>query len=72
MKTTINICCEDKRELLMHLDVIKEVLVAQYNDIEKELNDYNNLGVKFELEDSNCYGTHTLIIKEEQKNENNK
>jgi hypothetical protein len=55
MITTIKIECEDKRELLMHLEVIKEELEQLVDtDVEEGL----------VLEDSNCYGTHTLIVKE--------
>jgi hypothetical protein len=55
MKTIINIECEDKRELIMHLEVIKEEL--------EQLVDTDVID-GLELEDSNCYGTHTLIVKE--------
>ena len=54
METTIIIDCEDKRELLVHLDVIKRQLEEVVDtDVEEGL----------ELEDSNCYGTHILKIK---------
>lgn len=57
MKTTIKIKCEDKRELLMHIDVIKE-------EIEK-LNLDEPFEDSLEFEDHNCYGDHEVKIKDE-------
>lgn len=57
MKTIIEIECDDKRELLMRIDVIKE-------EIEKLSLDepFEN---PFEFEDHNCYGDHEVKIEDE-------
>ena len=57
MKTTIEIDCEDKRELLIHLDVIKE-------QIEKVSEEELACSDPYELEDHNCYGDHYVTIEQ--------
>jgi hypothetical protein len=57
MKTLIEIECDDKRELLLHLTVIRE-------DIEK-LNLDEPFNEPFKIEDNNCYGTHDVTIADE-------
>ena len=56
MKTTIEIDCEDKRELLMHLSNIAETIkLLKEEDIDSD---------PFEIEDSNCYGEHYVTIEQ--------
>ena len=55
MKTAITISCEDKRELMLHLQVLIEQLEQVYDEVVDE---------GFELEDHNCYGDHYLKVIE--------
>ena len=57
MKTTITIDCEDKRELIMHLENIKE-------EVELLKEDEVACSDPFEFEDSNCYGEHYVTIEQ--------
>lgn len=57
MNIEINICCEDERELLVHLSVIRR-------NIKREIKrQKGGLLVPATLKDSNCYGDHTVNIK---------
>jgi hypothetical protein len=53
MKVKIEINCEDERELMIHLVVIRD-------QIRKALKKNENF--EGELKDSNCYGYHTIKI----------
>jgi hypothetical protein len=56
MTIEIEIICEDERELLLHLTVIRE-------QIKKEIKKQKGeLLVPATLKDSNCYGDHTVNI----------
>lgn len=59
MKAKIEIDCESGRELIVHLRVIttklkKIIKEAKTKDIKKPI----------KLSDNNCYGVHTVVIKE--------
>ena len=54
MEVKIKIACEDKRELIMHL----EVLIDQIKSLKEDNFD------DVELEDHNCYGDHHCRISE--------
>lgn len=55
MITTIVIDCDDQRELLLHLTVIREQIRKAFKK------DPEFAG---KLEDDNCYGSHTVEIKD--------
>jgi len=57
MRTTITINCEDERELLLHLTVIRQQIKSEI----KKQKGYLEKDVK--LTDNNCYGDHTVNIK---------
>lgn len=52
----INIDCEDEKELLSHLSVIRQQIKKEW----KSQGEY--IKVPATLEDSNCYGNHTVNI----------
>lgn len=55
MKVIIEIECEDKEELLMHLDVISSGI---------EIMDVESITEKgIFISDANCYGRHEVTIK---------
>ena len=62
MKATIIIECDDEQDLFMHLSVIRQSLKQK----SKQMNGFENLQTykKVEIEDSNCYGNHSVILEE--------
>lgn len=58
MKTEINIECEDERELLTHLSVIRQQIKKAFKTLEKEPEQD-----VVRLSDNNCYGDHTVEIQ---------
>lgn len=57
MKTEIYIDCEDERELLIHLSVIRQNVKKSFRKLEKEP---EHDVIKFT--DANCYGHHIVNI----------
>ena len=55
MKVTISIDCEDERELLTHLSVIRQQVKKEFKKLDKEP---EQDVVRFS--DSNCYGNHNV------------
>ena len=55
MNIKINIDCDDEKDVLVHLSVIR----AQIKNALKN----NNGKDKIELTDDNCYGNHEIKIK---------
>jgi len=53
MDVRIKILCEDERELLLHLTVIREQIRKSFK---------KNPYFKGRLKDSNCYGDHVVKI----------
>jgi hypothetical protein len=56
MNIEINIVCEDEREFLAHLSVIRQEVKREIKKQEGELK------IPATLRDNNCYGDHTVNI----------
>ena len=56
LRVDIVIECEEENEILAHLDVIRAQIKNKFKEINNEVKD------TIQLEDSNCYGDHTVII----------
>lgn len=59
MKTQIKIDCDSGEELLSHLKVIINQVKAKINEAKKK-----DIKKPIKLSDSNCYGTHEVVIKD--------
>lgn len=58
MKTKIEINCDNGTELVAHLIVITKQVKSKIKEVKKT---GNKKPIK--IEDSNCYGEHTVTIK---------
>jgi hypothetical protein len=56
LRADIVIECETEQELLSHLTVIRQQVKKKLREINNEITD------TIILEDSNCYGDHTVVI----------
>jgi len=56
LRVDIVIECETEDEVLSHLRVIQKQIKAKYRETNNEVKG------TIQLEDSNCYGDHTVII----------
>ena len=66
MKVYISIECEDKNEIIQHLEAIKEQINKDdYHTIDLETEEKAIFCIT--LEDVNCYGTHVVEILEIEK-----
>lgn len=60
MEITIKIDCNDVEDIFTHLSIIRQQLRAKFKKIDLDV----DLFKTFKVEDNNCYGYHSVIVKD--------